>query len=866
MANFSLKNLNEIDNEADVEALVVEPLLEFLGYTQDCVKRKDSIQKLVISKGSKKENYKPDYVLFHEKKPVVVIDAKAPNVILEDFIYQVSGYALSLNQKFSEGDNPCQITVLTNGKYLKVFGWDDANAVYDTPINQINYEHLKSILGKQKIAKSLKKLNKDNSLSLDLGLPPRRQPTKDEISKVFFEINNYIWKKEGMKPTDAFWEFVKLFSLKMDNDKKISKNPNITADEVSFSSNFIKKQLAFFPKINPIKEVFNKFREELEIDITREKKKRLFAKGEELTLNLDTIRYVVEKLEKYDLSKIDEDLNGRMFEVFLRAAVRGRELGQYFTPRDAIKFMVKLAEPNEHTKVLDACCGSGGFLIESLAYMMHNIPQNLPEKKREEILKKIRENLIVGADKEEKVARLARINMYVHKDGSSSIFRLQDALDKDLKIDKTLSIEEQDQYKEAKKVLKDGEFQIVLTNPPFASNYTLKEKKEDGQKKDSEDKKMLASYTVVGSKNSVNSNILFVERYYDLLEVGGKLITVIDDSLLNAKNQKSYREWMMERFHVKAVISLPFNAFINASTTIKTSILYLEKKEYQSASDGKVFMAICNNIGHNDSGKDTPERNNLNLVYDQWLEFKKGKDLSDQIVENQDKYEMLTCPLQIFTIPYSSLLPERFDAFFYSPELKKLHNKIDSLDKKKFSVELGKKFDLQKAVGDKYAQDNSNKIYNYIEVGSCNKRGDVVSSQSDLLANLPTRARMMVGKFDVITPKNISSLYSTCIINSNTAGSLVSTGFFVFTNLSERDAYLLWSSLRSDLVQRQFYYLSATAVQPELAKEYLENFVKIPIPIGAYANKIYEDVRRCNELRNDLDNKLSEVSNDLMLK
>lgn len=67
MANFSLKNLNEIDNEADVEALVVEPLLEFLGYTQDCVKRKDSIQKLVISKGSKKENYKPDYVLFHEK-------------------------------------------------------------------------------------------------------------------------------------------------------------------------------------------------------------------------------------------------------------------------------------------------------------------------------------------------------------------------------------------------------------------------------------------------------------------------------------------------------------------------------------------------------------------------------------------------------------------------------------------------------------------------------------------------------------------------------------------------------------------------------------------------------------------------------
>lgn len=61
MAKFLLKSLNEIDNEADVAALVVEPLLEFLGYTQDCIKRKDSIQKIVISKGSRKENYKPDY-------------------------------------------------------------------------------------------------------------------------------------------------------------------------------------------------------------------------------------------------------------------------------------------------------------------------------------------------------------------------------------------------------------------------------------------------------------------------------------------------------------------------------------------------------------------------------------------------------------------------------------------------------------------------------------------------------------------------------------------------------------------------------------------------------------------------------------
>ena len=183
--------------------------------------------------------------------------------------------------------------------------------------------------------------------------------------------------------------------------------------------------------------------------------------------------------------------------------------------------------------------------------------------------------------------------------------------------------------------------------------------------------------------------------------------------------------------------------------------------------------------------------------------------------------------------------------------------------KTEFDIKLGRDFYLKKAVGDKYAQDNEIKIFNYIEVGSCNKKGDVVSSETNSLANLPTRARVLVEEFDVITPKNISSLYSTCIINTNVSGYLVSTGFFVFTNLSEKDSFLLWSSLRSDLVQRQFYYLSTTAVQPELSKRYLEENVKIPIPINDNADRIYKDVKLYNKLRHKLDDELNKLSNNL---
>ncbi|MFP3013042.1 MAG: type I restriction endonuclease [Rickettsia sp.] len=113
MNSIELQNIDIINNEADVEAIIVEPLLRILDYPPDSIRRKDSIQQFIIIKGSKKEHYRPDYVIFHEDKPVIVIEAKAPNVILEDFIYQVSGYALKLNQSF-EKINPCQITVLTN--------------------------------------------------------------------------------------------------------------------------------------------------------------------------------------------------------------------------------------------------------------------------------------------------------------------------------------------------------------------------------------------------------------------------------------------------------------------------------------------------------------------------------------------------------------------------------------------------------------------------------------------------------------------------------------------------------------------------------------------------------------------------------
>ena len=123
-------NYKDLRNEASVEALFVDRLLNVLRYPDNRVRRKESIEEIVIGRGSKKERYKPDYVLLDSSaRPIVVVDAKAPAENPEDYHYQVSGYALYLNQKFAD-ENPVIYTAVTNGYKFIVYPWDSDRPVF----------------------------------------------------------------------------------------------------------------------------------------------------------------------------------------------------------------------------------------------------------------------------------------------------------------------------------------------------------------------------------------------------------------------------------------------------------------------------------------------------------------------------------------------------------------------------------------------------------------------------------------------------------------------------------------------------------------------------------------------------------------
>ena len=382
---------------------------------------------------------------------------------------------------------------------------------------------------------------------------------------------------------------------------------------------------------NPVDSIlFKQYRDELEDLVRKHEKKRIYGKDEPIDLEPHTIYEIVRKLEHYDFFGIDEDLNGRLFETFLTATMRGQELGQFFTPRSVVKFMVRLADlqcsASRMDRVLDGCCGTGGFLIDAMAVMDAKLQANhrLSGTEREGLRKRLRTETLWGIDagKDPPVARIARLNMLLHRDGGSRIY-FADALDPELPVDKSLPAEVREEREELRKTIIDEAtaFDAVLTNPPFSMDYEWKKPEE---------RRILEKYSLAkdpGGKPraSLRSSVLFLERYWNLLRPGGKLLTIMDESVLNTSSMDFARNFVRDKFVVVAVISLPTNTFVKAGVSVKTSVLYLRKKVSPTETQPSTFMGISENVGHSDTGRPLPDQNDLPRILGEFETHMAGK-------------------------------------------------------------------------------------------------------------------------------------------------------------------------------------------------------------------------------------------------
>ena len=609
--------LNALSNEASVETFFASRLITDLGYTDAEIKPKAAIDPVHVPRGRKRELYKPDYLLVCVSQPRWLVEVKATSEKIEDFTYQGAGYALHINRKHKA--RPLRYYMMTNGLLTRVYMWDQEEAILSLRFSDFvegntKFESLARLLAAKAARVGWAGTVYGSSGASDSSAARHdiARPDMQLVKRAFLRCHRVIWKSEKMSPQAAFVEFAKLLFVKLFEDRKLRDNATLIemigrgeplpAAEVRFSSWWIQEQEANDP--NPVDAIlFRQLVTFLEKEIAQRKRKRIFDSTERLEVSPGTAKRVVQELEHYYLFGIDEDLNGRMFEAFLAATMRGQDLGQYFTPRSVVKLITKIAHlhagRSQIDRVIDACCGTGGFLIEALSEMRGQVWNNksLTRSERDELLDEVANQAIYGIDagRNPMIARIARINMYLHGDGGSRVY-MTDALRHPPDPSPHDSIEIKMEVEELKGDLTNGLlFDVALTNPPFSMDYSPNVPEE---------MIVLETYDLatIGGKRSgsLRSSVMFIERYWHLLKPGGRLITVIDDSVLSGKTYAPVRAFIREKFIVRGIISLHGDAFRRSGARAKTSVLYLAKRHSGDISQPSVFVYESRYIGLDD--------------------------------------------------------------------------------------------------------------------------------------------------------------------------------------------------------------------------------------------------------------------------
>ncbi len=338
----------------------------------------------------------------------------------------------------------------------------------------------------------------------------------------------------------------------------------------------------------------------------------IFTNDDSITLDAPSIAYIVGELQNYCLLDAERDVLADAFETFIGHALKGGQ-GQFFTPRNVIRMMVEILDPKTTEMLIDPACGSGGFVIESLRYIWEKVHAQADslgwshDAVREEEVDRAN-TCIRGIDKDYFLSKLAKSYMAIMGDGKGGIF-CEDSLERPENWDS-----------KTRQKIHMGDFDIVLTNPPFGSKIPVT----------GEDK--LKQYDLAHKwKNKKGTNewekgkladkeapqILFIERCLQLLKNGGRMAIVLPDGVFG-NNQLGYiRKYIMERARLVAVIDIPLETFM-PNTGTKTSILIAQKTR-EIPEDYPVFMCIAETCGHDRRGNIKEEDDIVNIA----SEFKK---------------------------------------------------------------------------------------------------------------------------------------------------------------------------------------------------------------------------------------------------
>ena len=588
------------------EFLVV--LMNEYGYTLDQIDEESP----VTSRGAAQA--RADFLIWRtpearqkQEHALIVIECKADNVTisLKDYV-QGANYAQYEHARFFVTHNHRET------KYWKV---DDTRRMP-------NYDEIANIPHADATNKEIEEL-----------LARLKVFKEDEFAKLLHECHNAIRNREKLDPAAAFDEIAKILFVKVAVERDMKKR---RARENLFTVDFLDSQQL---TQDPLGDLFRKTKAIYKDD-------HIFDAEDEIRLKTTTGRDIVKKLQAYNLSDTSEDIKGIAFERFLGRTFRG-EIGQFFTPRTIVEFMIRMVDPIEGDVICDPASGSGGFLIRFFEMVRQQILADADRQYQEfktkveadktlaldekttvlrEKFDAIQETLdhdktgsrlwtlanrcIYGTDANDRMARTSKMNMIMHGDGHGGVHH-------------------HDGFLNVNGIF-EGRFDIVLTNPPFGANVEPTDVVHASDVKvSSEAEKLYAEeygdlYTeaqarvtaAVGKRISslfelpkgngtekeqekraksakIKTEILFIERCLSLLKPGGRLGIVLPEGIFNNPSLAYVREFCENRAFIRAVVSLPQETFFSSGASVKASLLFLQKftNEEQDEFDSKQVEA-----------------------------------------------------------------------------------------------------------------------------------------------------------------------------------------------------------------------------------------------------------------------------------
>lgn len=628
------------------------------------------------------------------KNALIVVECKAENVTIRQADYfQGYNYAAWAGAKFF---------VTTNLKETRIF-----KVVEDAMPKKL--EEIADI-------PSADMVNDDKKVKA--MLLQTKAFTRDEFSRLLFKCHNIIRNNDKLSPEAAFDEISKILFIKIRYERTNSGTQIFSKEE------FLKQKKmydAVKSKESPdyYQFLFNKTKEDFAKD-------HLFDENETIKIRENSFEQIVKELQVYNLSTTSDDVKGIAFEQFLGRTFRG-ELGQFFTPRTIVDFMVSVLDPQEGEYVCDPCCGSGGFLIRAFEYVREHIENEvevrkedvkkslftddyskLPKKEQEKIDQKVIDafskmnyeldinnpmgrlrslsfDCIYGTDANPRMARTAKMNMIMHGDGHGGVHH----------HDGLLNVNG----------IWEGRFDVILTNPPFgaridkelkiteADRFTDIEKIKAYEKRygkenydnalkqvnDHIDQPILDLFQI--GKFSGLTEVLFIERCLNLLKPGGRMGIVLPEGVLNNTNLQKVRDFVESKAKILLIVSIPQDVFMAAGATVKPSLLFFKKFTEDEAEEyNRIYIQVLHEV----EAKYDEEMTNIDVKL-----AKRGKEAltKDEKKSLRSRKKELTVLIEN---EIKALVKERFDYVIPIAEVQKagisttgakIENELEPLEK-----------------------------------------------------------------------------------------------------------------------------------------------------------------------------------------